>query len=135
MLCPVCKEFMVVLELEQVEIDYCTSCEGIWLDSGELELLLENEAERAKLLKSLQEAPGHAEKKHRCPVCNKKMVKVYVGDDKKILIDKCKKDHGLWFDKGELRSVIELGSKESKIVSLLKEMFEYQISTNEKRRK
>jgi len=123
---------MVVLELEQVEIDYCTGCEGIWLDSGELELLLENEVEREKLLKSLREDPGHSEKKHRCPVCNKKMVKVYVGGEKEVLIDKCKKNHGLWFDKGELRSVVELGSKESKIVNLLKEMFEYRISTNEK---
>ena len=40
--CPVCKnEPMVVLELRGVEIDYCLKCKGIWLDKGELELLLE----------------------------------------------------------------------------------------------
>ncbi|MBT8387242.1 MAG: zf-TFIIB domain-containing protein, partial [Ignavibacteria bacterium] len=31
MICPVCKESMVILELSEVEIDYCTGCNGIWL--------------------------------------------------------------------------------------------------------
>jgi len=53
--CPVCKDSMVVLELEQVEIDYCTGCEGVWLDAGELELLLETEQERARLISLLKE--------------------------------------------------------------------------------
>lgn len=130
MICPVCKEPMVVLELDQVEIDYCTSCEGIWLDSGELELLFETEDERKKLLDTLHEDPEHPEKQYKCPICNKKMVKVYVGEQKEVLIDKCKKEHGLWFDKGELKSVVDLGSdhKENKIVNLLKEMFESRIS-------
>jgi len=38
--CPVCKNAMITLELEEVEIDHCTNCGGIWLDAGELELLL-----------------------------------------------------------------------------------------------
>ena len=39
--CPVCKDAMIVMELNEVEIDHCLSCSGIWLDAGELELLLE----------------------------------------------------------------------------------------------
>ncbi|MCL4278881.1 MAG: zf-TFIIB domain-containing protein, partial [Ignavibacteriaceae bacterium] len=46
MLCPVCNNPMIVLELEQVEVDYCTNCAGVWLDAGELELLLESHEER-----------------------------------------------------------------------------------------
>ncbi len=38
--CPVCKNAMITLELQEVEIDYCIDCGGIWLDAGELELLL-----------------------------------------------------------------------------------------------
>lgn len=132
--CPVCKEAMVVLELDQVEIDYCTSCQGIWLDAGELELLLDDENERTKILETLHEDHEHPERQYKCPICTKKMVKVFVGDNKEILIDKCKKDHGLWFDKGELKTVIEFGSqeKENKIINLLKDMFENRVSTNEK---
>ena len=47
--CPVCKNAMITLELADVEIDHCTDCGGIWLDAGELELLL-GEPEQAKSL-------------------------------------------------------------------------------------
>ena len=47
--CPVCKNPMVVLELDQIEIDHCLHCGGIWLDAGELELLLETEEDKARL--------------------------------------------------------------------------------------
>ena len=133
MLCPVCKEPMVVLELNEIEIDFCTGCDGIWLDSGELELMFETAGERENLIKSFQEDPDHSEKQYKCPICNKKMVKVHVGDERVILIDKCKKDHGLWFDQGELQTVLEFGSNdENKIVILLKEIFESKISINDK---
>jgi Zn-finger nucleic acid-binding protein len=48
-----------------------------------------------------------------------------------VKIDKCKKNHGLWFDKGELQKVVEFGSadKENKIINLLKDMFERKISS------
>ena len=124
--CPECKEPLIVLELDRIEIDHCLSCGGIWLDAGELELLLETEEDRARLKNFLIEADSVKEKKYSCPICNKKMSKVFVGEEKKILIDKCKKNHGLWLDKGELESVIELSSRnrDSKIINLLKQMFE-----------
>lgn len=126
MICPVCKEAMVVLELDQIEIDHCLSCGGIWLDAGELELLLETETDRLRLLSLLTEDNKVKEKSYPCPICSKKMKKVFVGEERKILIDKCKKNHGLWLDKGELESVIELGSQnsDSKIINLIKQMFE-----------
>ena len=126
MLCPVCKDSMVVLELDQIEIDFCPCCEGIWLDAGELELLLESEEDRTRLSSMLIEDNSVKEKSYGCPICNKKMNKVFVGEERKIQIDKCKKNHGLWLDKGELKSVIELSSenKDSKVINLLKQMFQ-----------
>lgn len=130
--CPVSKEPMIVLELNEVEIDYCPGCSGIWLDSGELELLFEDDDERQKLLATLLEDHAHPEKPYKCPICYKKMVKVHVGDEKDVLIDKCVKGDGLWFDEGELQHVLELGAGEgNKIVNLLKEMFESKISSNQ----
>jgi hypothetical protein len=129
MLCPVCKESMIVLELNEIEIDFCTGCRGIWLDAGELELMFDTEDQRQKLIDSLHEDPDNPEQKYKCPICSRKMVKVHIVDKKEILIDKCKKEHGLWFDKGELKTVIEFGSKaENKIVNLLKDMFENRMS-------
>ena len=125
MICPVCKEPMVVLELDQVEIDYCANCGGIWLDSGELELLLESKTEREKLMSSFKEDTTTKEKSYSCPICGKRMSKILVGEDEQVLVDKCRKDHGIWFDKGELNSVIKNASEnlENKVINHLKQMF------------
>ncbi len=48
--CPVCKSAMITLELAKVEIDYCTGCKGVWLDAGELEMLLEDKGKAKKLI-------------------------------------------------------------------------------------
>ena len=132
MICPSCKDTMVVLELEQVEVDYCTNCEGIWLDAGELELLLETDEERSRIINLFVEAGSHKEKSYDCPICGKRMLKFNIGEREKVTVDKCKKNHGIWFDKGELRKVLEYGSdnKENKIINLLKEMFESSSQNN-----
>lgn len=132
MICPVCENPMVVLELDQIEIDHCLHCGGIWLDAGELEILLDTDEDRARLREILIEEDSVKEKKYPCPICNKKMQKVYVGEERKILIDKCKRNHGLWLDKGELEEVIKLSSenKEGKIIKLLTQMFNSKLSAN-----
>ena len=130
--CPVCKEPLVVLELEQVEVDYCTSCSGVWLDAGELELLLETDEDRSRLGNLFKEAGEIKEKSHDCPICGKQMKKFEIGEKGKVVVDKCRKNHGIWFDKGELKKVVEFGSvnKENKIINLLKDMFENSSQNN-----
>lgn len=41
MLCPVCKVDLVMAERQNIEIDYCPKCRGIWLDRGELDKIIE----------------------------------------------------------------------------------------------
>lgn len=42
MKCPVCKEpDLLMTDRQGIEIDYCPSCRGVWLDRGELDRLLE----------------------------------------------------------------------------------------------
>jgi uncharacterized protein len=44
--CPVCPEATLVMSDRQgVEIDYCPSCRGVWLDRGELDKLLDRSAQ------------------------------------------------------------------------------------------
>jgi Zn-finger nucleic acid-binding protein len=123
--CPICNEPMIVLELDEIEIDHCISCAGIWLDSGELELLLEGTDKKDELLSSFVPDKKTKEKRRKCPICLKKMEKVLCGMDKKILIDKCGASDGLWFDKGELEQIIRMGSldKENRVLNLLEDMF------------
>ena len=129
--CPNCKQPMIVLELNEVEIDYCIECKGIWLDSGELELLLEED-------KSLDnsgffsEPIKVSEKKKKCPICLKKMGKIEIAGDENILLDKCLKSHGIWFDENELQQTLSKSSKTNKALELLNEIFQNEINATEK---
>jgi Zn-finger nucleic acid-binding protein len=38
--CPVCEGVLLPLQIGQVAIDRCQSCQGLWLDRGELEAAL-----------------------------------------------------------------------------------------------
>jgi Zn-finger nucleic acid-binding protein len=48
MLCPVCKTPLLLSERQGIEIDYCGQCRGIWLDRGELDKILERNAQEDK---------------------------------------------------------------------------------------
>lgn len=41
MLCPACQVALVMSERQNIEIDYCPSCRGVWLDRGELDKIIE----------------------------------------------------------------------------------------------
>lgn len=120
--CPACKNPMIILELNQVEIDYCTVCKGIWLDRGELDLIFSS-PDKKEIEKLFSVKNNLDEITRRCPICKKKMDKVEF-EQTGIIIDRCKNDHGLWFDSGELKSFLKTDEKHnSKIISIIKEMF------------
>ena len=124
--CPACGSAMVTLELADIEIDHCVHCGGIWLDTGELELLLDDPRKTAPLLDSFQEAPAASEPPRRCPICDKKMMKIAVGASKPpLVIDRCRRTDGLWLDKSELQNVLHRGGldQNNRIWSLLAEVF------------
>lgn len=47
MLCPHCKVDLVMADRQGIEIDYCPSCRGVWLDRGELDKIIERSASYA----------------------------------------------------------------------------------------
>ena len=46
MSCPVDGTTLVMSERSGIEIDYCPSCRGVWLDRGELDKIIERNAEQ-----------------------------------------------------------------------------------------
>ena len=136
MICPVCKDAMIVVEYHNIELDYCNSCKGVWFDTGELELLLESHGiEETKTfldgILNSQEAVS-SEKQRNCPICGRKMKKTAIGGQTEILIDICHDEHGLWFDGGEVTQLLrhlagkhppEHDSREQ-LISFLEEVFE-----------
>lgn len=41
MKCPNCEQILQITERHNVEIDYCASCRGVWLDKGELDKIID----------------------------------------------------------------------------------------------
>ena len=135
MICPACKSDMIVVEHHKIELDYCTSCRGVWFDAGELELLLESaglegvEPILAGLASSTE--ADSKEKKRKCPICIRKMKKVLVGQKPEILLDICPQGDGIWFDGGELAQMVgqlagkagEKTSPQQEILAFLQEVF------------
>jgi Zn-finger nucleic acid-binding protein len=59
--CPVCSnERLVMSERAGVEIDYCPSCRGVWLDRGELDKILERASSELAAAAAPAAAPAPA---------------------------------------------------------------------------
>ncbi len=94
--CPVCKVLTYAVEYLDIELDLCPECQGVWFDSGELELLLGSQAAVSCEPVDIEEAP------RVCPVCPHKMDKMNIGPGRRVVIDRCPNGCGLWFDANEL---------------------------------
>lgn len=106
MKCPVCKVPLIVLERQKIELDYCISCRGFWFDTGELNLL--SETLGLNLLKEMEvyKVDEFSEQVRECPLCDKDMDKVKLGQNSNVFLDKCPEGQGMWFDGGELGRVV-----------------------------
>ncbi|GAA2443622.1 zf-TFIIB domain-containing protein [Agromyces soli] len=57
MQCPVDGAVLVMSERSGIEIDYCPTCRGVWLDRGELDKILERAAREQGAQAPQQSAP------------------------------------------------------------------------------
>ena len=101
---------MIVVEHKKIELDYCLRCSGVWFDANELNLLVSaiqtggSQMSHADLLTPHQAKVKETPRK--CPICGRKMDKVWMGKEPQVLIDSCPTGDGLWFDGGELSQVL-----------------------------
>jgi Zn-finger nucleic acid-binding protein len=137
MICPVCKKDTLIVEYKDIELDYCQVCHGVWFDAGELEMLLEAAGLEGHngFLDSITHSTEAivSERKYRCPVCLRKMKKVYIDEEKKIITDVCGGEHGIWFDGGEVNCLVKSLAEKSpekaeyrEVLGFIGEMFKYQ---------
>jgi len=113
MLCPVCKLEQVIVEYHGVELDLCVEGCGIWFDRDELRQLFDaignpnmvhDLEDRLTVLRRGLRGP-----RRRCPRCRGIMSQVKApGASGDVILDRCRRGHGLWFDKGELEEILSL---------------------------
>ncbi len=71
-------------ERNTIEIDYCPSCRGVWLDKGELDKMLDAAQTAAPLQTDHRHDPnpGYYDQKHKSPLGQQKPYKKksFLGD-------------------------------------------------------
>jgi Zn-finger nucleic acid-binding protein len=129
--CPKCDVPLFILHFKDIEIDFCNHCRGLWLDAGELEALMEQTGADAHdpLLKFQQQSGTQPNgRPHLCPRCDAPLHEIQVdhAGTPRLTLDKCPREHGLWFDDDELQQLLSMFPPESgagKTIDYLNEIF------------
>lgn len=105
MKCPSCDNVEMTRQVvEQVEIDRCPDCRGIWLDANELETLVETKP-KALLRedRAFKAEPGQAGVALKCPHCKgTPLIKLNSLHRPGTIVDSCTVCYGTWLNAGEL---------------------------------
>lgn len=112
MKCPRCAGTLKKTHYEDIEVDQCPSCHGIWLDRGELQPILTNEetvfSEALKAASVAGQTFGMPEAEklsvEPCPKCSKPMAPMSFSANSGVIIDSCA-EHGIWLDAQELEKI------------------------------
>lgn len=104
--CPKCHVDMEQIRYEDVEIDRCGDCGGIWFDAGEIERLKSHRAAHA--IDTGDAATGRARNtidRYPCPRCSGSMVRMIDPIQHHIWFETCSICGGSYFDAGEFRDL------------------------------
>jgi Zn-finger nucleic acid-binding protein len=113
--CPRCQIDMTAITLGQTAIRECEKCEGLWIEVPAFEKICADREQQAVVLGVALPAPvpkalaGGAPVKVRycpCPQCGQLMNRVNFARCSGVIVDVCR-GHGTWFDRDELREIVE----------------------------
>ena len=113
MKCPKCKtETLSEFFVEEVAVDRCSACDGIWFDAQELRQLLAEDARQVASLRlgSVTET-AEGKKKRQCPRDGAELMRVYSAVDRSVIIDACAECRGIWLDGGEFQKLFAIRRK------------------------
>jgi Zn-finger nucleic acid-binding protein len=111
--CPRCHANLEAALVGTTNLRECPQCEGVWVDKDVLSQICEDKEKQAAVIGMGALAPSDAAKKWEeqvcyipCPVCHDLMNRVNFAHCSHVVVDVCQK-HGTWFDKDELRQIVE----------------------------
>lgn len=110
--CPECRAELAALEVGGTRLAECGACSGLWLGNGCLEALLADRERQAAVLAFRPPpppegvAPVERVRYRPCAACGVLMNRANFQRISGVIVDACR-DHGTWFDRDELRRVVE----------------------------
>ena len=104
MKCPKCSHPMEKVTYENIEVDRCSSCGGIWFDMLEAEHLKSLEGSETIDVGDPEKGELYDEMvKIDCPVCHTRMIPMGDSGQSDIRFESCKVCYGVFFDAGEFK--------------------------------
>lgn len=106
--------FLTPNQYEGVDVNVCQQCKGVWLSFKNLNQIVNTESrawteqQRAEILQQIGKAGVPQEELDRhldCPECGELMPATNYQYSSGIIINKCKHNHGVWLDSGELNKI------------------------------
>lgn len=109
--CPRCRAEMRGVRVGEAALGECPGCGGVWARREEFERIAAGTEEQAAVLGAARPAPAPAAGAEAvrylpCPECAALMNRVNFARCSGVIIDVCR-DHGSWFDRDELRRIVE----------------------------
>ncbi len=112
--CPRCREPLAPVQVGRCALDECPRCGGVWAEAAVFERILEDGEAQAHVLGAAQlvtpALSGASQPYVPCPTCSRLMNRFNFARCSGVLIDTCK-GHGTWFDRDELRRIVEFVRK------------------------
>jgi Zn-finger nucleic acid-binding protein len=111
-LCPRCRVAMDSVVIGNSALQECPRCEGLWADVATISQIYTDREKQSAVLGMAatleDDRSGKLEKVRYlpCPVCQLFMNRVNFANCSHVVVDVCK-PHGTWFDKDELRRIVE----------------------------
>jgi Zn-finger nucleic acid-binding protein len=111
-LCPRCQVNLEAVVVGNTNLLECSHCEGIWADTESLNRICADREKQSAVLgvpaQFPQVDPQNIEAVHylKCPICSELMSRVNFAHWSGVIVDVCR-PHGTWFDKDELRRIVE----------------------------
>ncbi len=93
----------------------CEHCSGLWLEVAAFERICANREQQSAVLGAASTVPGHAVNLSTepiqvryvpCPQCGQLMNRINFAHCSGVIVDVCR-GHGTWFDRDELRGIVE----------------------------
>ena len=107
--CPKCSGEMELVSYDQIEVDRCTSCGGLWFQPEELRALRDDIWMADYIIDSGDKAVGkkaNALKDYHCPECNASMLEEADEEQPHITYESCPNGHGTYLDSGEFTDLV-----------------------------
>ncbi len=106
MKCPKCPHGKLeVVTVDEVEVDRCAECRGIWFDQAELGELLDKERDKVTPLLGGEDEAGFDYERGSCPRDGKQLLRVKSVRNPAITLDHCSACRGIWLDSGEFQRI------------------------------